>query len=232
MAARGAQTRENLLDAAERLFGERGVAGVSLREIRIASGARNTGALQFHFRDRAGLLDALTKRHLPRIAELQEHVYDDVVARRASEDGAGRAADRTAAEGRGFVEVLVRPVAEYLTLGPSERAWVKIMAELGTRPDMPLVRMSTFAPAAALTAGNALFEQLRKDLPAVIAGERMVLATRSMVNVCADRARLVDDPERREHAVSDAVFVENLVDMTYGSLVAPLGAALVPLGGD
>jgi AcrR family transcriptional regulator len=212
VSARGAQTRNNLLDAAERLFGERGVEGVSLREIRIASGARNTGALQFHFGDRAGLMRALTDRHLPRIAELQEQVHAEIVAE-------GRLDDP-----RALVEVLVRPVAEYLTRGPSERAWVKIQAELGTRPKMRLIEMVTFAPSAALAAGNALYERLRQDLPDEVAAERMILAAQAMVHLCADRARLIDDPERRAGAVSDAVYVENLVDMTYGALSVPSSA--------
>src|SRR5690348_10081248 len=56
MTERGDRTREHLLDVAERLYGERGVASVSMREIRVASGARNTAALQFHFGDRDGLI--------------------------------------------------------------------------------------------------------------------------------------------------------------------------------
>src|SRR3954462_6587369 len=111
MSARGDKTREHLLDVAERLFAERGIAGVSLREIRIAAGARNTAAMQFHFGDRDGLVDALMARHMPRITALQQRMYDLMVA----ED---RAADR-----RSLVEVLVRPSADYLSWGPSERSW-------------------------------------------------------------------------------------------------------------
>jgi AcrR family transcriptional regulator len=214
MSVRGEQTRENLLDAAEQLFGERGVAGVSLREIRIASGARNTGALQFHFGDRNGLLDALTARHLPRIGALQQQYYDDVVAEGRLE------------EPRALVEVLVRPVTEYLATGPSERAWVKIMAELGTAPEMRLIRMVTFAPNAALAAGNALYERLEQSLPGIIAAERMVITAQSMVHVCADRARLIDDPTRSTRAVSNEVFLQNLIDMTWGALSAPMGESL------
>jgi AcrR family transcriptional regulator len=124
VTARGEQTREHLLDVAETLFGERGVAGVSLREIRLASGARNTAAVQFHFGSREGLLKALTERHMPGIAGIQRALYDEVIE-------SGREADA-----RSLVEVLVRPAAEYLTRGPSERAWVKIMADLGQAPEL------------------------------------------------------------------------------------------------
>lgn len=64
MTARGDQTRNHLLDVAEQLFGERGVNAVSLREIRIEAGARNTAAIQFHFGDREGLIRALFVENL------------------------------------------------------------------------------------------------------------------------------------------------------------------------
>jgi AcrR family transcriptional regulator len=217
MTARGDKTRESLLDAAERLFGERGVAGVSMREIRLASGARNTAALQFHFGDRQGLIRAVTARHLPRIGERQQRIHDEIVAE-------GRIDDP-----RSLVEVLVRPVAEYLTLGPSERAWVKIQAELGTLPDVRLIDLVAYAPDAALAAGNRLFQQIHALLPDSVAVERMMLAAQAMVHLCADRARLDDDPSRSPSSVSDAVFLQNLIDMIHGALFATPSAATTAL---
>lgn len=57
-------TRDRLLTAAEELFAAHGVDGVSLREITRASGTRNTVGLQYHFKDRNGLLQAILLRHL------------------------------------------------------------------------------------------------------------------------------------------------------------------------
>jgi AcrR family transcriptional regulator len=107
MSARGDRTREHLLDVAEALFARRGIAGVSLREVRIAVGARNTAAIQFHFGDRDGLFLALTERHMPRVAELQQSLYEELLARGDDQ------------EPRALVEVLVRPTTDYLTRGRS-----------------------------------------------------------------------------------------------------------------
>ena len=49
-------TRERLIDAAESLFAEHGIGGVSLREINRAAGARNAVAVQYHFGDREGII--------------------------------------------------------------------------------------------------------------------------------------------------------------------------------
>ena len=54
-------TREQLLDAAERVFRERGVTGTSLAEVAAAAGVTR-GALYWHFRDKADLFDAMCER--------------------------------------------------------------------------------------------------------------------------------------------------------------------------
>jgi AcrR family transcriptional regulator len=47
--SRRRDTKEKLIRAAERLFAEKGLAGVSVRDITLAAGARNQSALHYHF---------------------------------------------------------------------------------------------------------------------------------------------------------------------------------------
>lgn len=54
-------TREQLLDAAERVFCERGVTRTSLAEVAAAAGVTR-GAVYWHFRDKADLFDAMCER--------------------------------------------------------------------------------------------------------------------------------------------------------------------------
>jgi AcrR family transcriptional regulator len=213
---RGEATREHLLDVAEQLFGERGVANVSLREIRLASGARNTAAMQFHFGDRDGLLEALTVRHVTRIGRRQEELWEAIVANGATED-----------PGR-LVDVLVRPLAECLTLGPGERSWVKIMGELAAAPDVPLNKMIPITPAAGVEAGRALYRLMKATIPERVASERIFVAARIVVYMCADRARFEDDPVAKRRTIPVKLFSENLVDMVCGALFAPVSSPARP----
>jgi AcrR family transcriptional regulator len=214
MSARGDKTREHLLDTAERLFAARGIAGVSLREVRLEAGARNTAAMQFHFGDREGLFVALTERHMPRIAEMQQALYDDALAH-------GR--DR---EPRGLVEILVRPTADYLTLGSSERAWVQIMGDLASQPDLHLKEIISVTPEAGLRAGALLHGQLTATLPDRLARERIIILAQASVHLTADHARLLDDPATsRRHSGTDD-FVTNLVDMLTAALFAPATSSM------
>ena len=88
-------TREQLLDAAERVFRERGVTHTSLAEVAAAAGVTR-GAVYWHFRDKADVFNAMCERaHAPDGGQLAPP------ARSAIDDplGALRARDRRARAG-------------------------------------------------------------------------------------------------------------------------------------
>ena len=66
-----------MIDAAERLAAERGMAAMSLREVQAAAGQRNKSAAQYHFGSRAGLIEA---RSCERFAVLRDHLHDRELA--------------------------------------------------------------------------------------------------------------------------------------------------------
>jgi AcrR family transcriptional regulator len=209
MTSRGESTRANLLDTAELLWGTRGVRAVSLREIRLASGARNSAAIQFHFGDREGLIDALIERHMPRIAEIQERIYDQMIAD-------GREHDE-----RSLVEVLVRPSAEYMARGPSERSWVKIISDLLSEPDLEMSHLVQVAPEPAMKATRIIHRKLTEQMRPAVANARLVVLAQGTVHVCADRARRVDNAPVTTTYVGAETFIDVLVDMMHGALFAP-----------
>ena len=55
--ARGDETRQRIIDAAIRLFGEHGFAGASTRDIAAAAGV-NPPALQYYFESKEGVYNA------------------------------------------------------------------------------------------------------------------------------------------------------------------------------
>lgn len=102
-----ADTRTRLIEVAERLFAERGVNAVSLREIAAEAGQRNTSAVAYHFGTKENLVTAIYRHRLAPTNELQ-------MRRLAELDDQGRGKDL-----RGLVEVFVRPMIE--RLGTTER---------------------------------------------------------------------------------------------------------------
>jgi AcrR family transcriptional regulator len=95
-------TRLRLIETAERLFAERGVNGVSLREIGAEAGQRNTGAVRYHFGSKEALIDAVFRYRMETINERREAMLADLDA-----DGRGR-------EVRGLAEAFLYPLGEML----------------------------------------------------------------------------------------------------------------------
>jgi AcrR family transcriptional regulator len=55
--------RTAIISTAEKLFAERGIFTVSLRELNRSANQKSTVALQYHFKDRDGLLRVILNRH-------------------------------------------------------------------------------------------------------------------------------------------------------------------------
>jgi AcrR family transcriptional regulator len=208
---RGEATKARILEAAERLFAERGVDGVSLREINTAAQQRNNVALQYHFGNRDGLIEAIAAKHLQRDLARQDELY-------ALAEREGRIGDF-----RSMVEVLWRPMAESIGLGPSERAWLRIAAELSSRPQIARGDISDAAGTTAWKAGTAVLDHLVAiGLPVEFARQRVWAASEMVMPVIASRARLEDTPHARRPAVPLALFIEDLIDTTCAALAAPM----------
>jgi TetR/AcrR family transcriptional regulator, regulator of cefoperazone and chloramphenicol sensitivity len=72
-AEHGADTRSRLLEAAMRLFAERGFGKVTVRDITAEAGA-NLAAVSYHFRDKAGLYEAVLALALRSAHEMNAEV--------------------------------------------------------------------------------------------------------------------------------------------------------------
>lgn len=205
--------RELLLDAAERLMAERGVRGVSLRDITAAAEQRNASGIQYHFGNRAGLVAAVIGRHMERIDARRNALLDQLERRRTTSV-------------RDVVAALVEPLAEALAT-PGGRRYLRIIDELLEDPEV-------VAPDADLTGLNRSLERAGKllapalrELPPTRRAARRELCTTFLLRALAMRARAVEQDDRP--AMSDADFTANLVDMLAGGMLAsPSSPATAP----
>lgn len=76
----GRETREQLLLTAERLFAQRGIDAVSVREILDAAGQRNKSAAQYYFGGRDGLITALVTARSEALNQRREVLLDELEA--------------------------------------------------------------------------------------------------------------------------------------------------------
>lgn len=129
-----ATTRLSLLRAAERLFSERGIDSVSMREVASEAGQRNVSATQYHFGSRDGVLEAILQRHAAPIHEKYAAMVDLLEAR----------GDVSLAS---LVEALVRPLVSKLDDPDGGRAYLAIAAQLALAPGTsPAVQRASAQP--------------------------------------------------------------------------------------
>lgn len=199
-------TRAAIVAAAERLFAERGLHGVSLVEIGQVAGQRNRSAVQYHFGDKAGLVEAIRRKHHASIDRRRTRRLDLLEAR-------GEATLRE------FIEALVYPLAEEVLNADGGVAYVAFNASLVADPNFsPLARQSTEQATPARLLGHIV--RTARELPRELVGPRMRLVTGMLFHGLADEARMAArgptiDPARWDH------FVRNLVDCIVAVLDAP-----------
>ncbi len=112
-----ARTREKLIAAAEALYGARSVDAVSLREIAATAGQKNPNALQYHFANRDGLLQAIVEKHAARVAELRADYF------RRAKGGEWAPAEAAA-------RCLVMPIVDYVEDNPGAINFVRIVSQI------------------------------------------------------------------------------------------------------
>ncbi|MGO8674947.1 MAG: TetR/AcrR family transcriptional regulator [Limisphaerales bacterium] len=123
------QTRERILDAAERLFAEHGLERVSTRDITALAEA-NVGAINYYFGSKEGLVFAVFDRRLRPITEERLTALDEV------ERGAGKAAPKAEAVLRAYI----RPAVQH-ALNPTGggASFAKLMGRLVGEPGTTVV---------------------------------------------------------------------------------------------
>jgi AcrR family transcriptional regulator len=209
-------TREQLILAAERLFAERGIGAVSLREINKAAGQRNTSAIHYHFGSKEALVEAIFQRHMSRLNERR-------TARLQAVEQSGQSGDL-----RAVLRAVISPLVEALEGGEEERNYLrffsKAMIEL-----TPHVRAAVRAPfSEAMHRGDAMIRAILGDVPQPLLVERSELATELVVHAVARRAQLLHLGVKTGAESNTADFVANLVDFIAGGLSAEVQDANAP----
>jgi AcrR family transcriptional regulator len=200
--------RQQILDAALGLFATQGIAGVSLREIRLGAKQGNAGALHYHFGTKDGLLRALLERELPLLVDRRRTLLA-AAARTPSDDV------------RSVAAVFVLPYAQLATGTEHERHVVQFLSQLHDDVSFSLAEVQELlGDTAAGDAGRLLSERIGPQPGQEVLAARLPIATSSFLHAAAIWAR----GQRREPRMSEEIFRSNLVDMFVGALTAPVGA--------
>ncbi|MET8651617.1 TetR/AcrR family transcriptional regulator [Nocardia aurea] len=202
-------TRAAILAAAERLYAERGIFGVTHRQVGIAARVGDMSAVTYHFGGKSGLVRAVVRPHLERIDLRCRPLVD-----RAVESGdVGQ-----------WVTCLVRPISEHLAESGGPTWFARFIAQLAVTPGFrDVLNEERLASSVAVAKGlRGCLPELAPDLR----DRRNAMARQLIVGNCAEHERrIAADPD---HAASWHTNAEELVDAVTAIYLAPVGARSGP----
>lgn len=204
-------TRLRLIETAERLFAERGVNGVSLREIGAEAAQRNTGAVRYHFGSKEGLIDAVFRHRMEPINARREAMLEAL-------DAEGRGADV-----RGLAEALLYPLSEMLGDVGRPSWYLRFCLHAayveGAAPTDPGRQPWTHGLHVVQQRFDAALAEL--GIPAQVRRDRWVLFGGYIAHALADREHLLQHGPRRA-LPERSLFLSGLIDTAVALATAPV----------
>jgi AcrR family transcriptional regulator len=195
----GTGTRARIIRAAEELFAARGLNGVSLREINRAAGQSNTGAVQYHFGDRDGLVRAVIEKHR-QDTEPRRHALLDQYEAAGADDL------------RTLVAALVLPPAAKLSDPDGGREYLQIASEFYSRPASIEQLIPQRDPNASMERWNQFLDALRPIEAEEVLRVRLPAIRFTFVELAR---RAAARPRADDH-----LFVSHLVDLVSAVVAA------------
>lgn len=202
-----ASAADRLIEAAERLYGEHGLDGVSLRQISTAAGSGNNYAVQYHFGDAAGLIRAILERRTPELELRRAQLL-------AEAKMAGRLADS-----RTLMDILYRPLIDHRD-SQGERSYARFVLALHSSPAGLQHAISLFRLMPISDHVLDLLGLANPEIPPPLIRERQRLVAFMVLTSVFNR--YTPYQEKR----FDPALVDNVLEMATAAIVAPLGPAV------
>jgi AcrR family transcriptional regulator len=191
------ETQGKILDTAERLFGEHGYAGTSLRQI-IAEAGVNLAAIHYHFGNKEELLDRLVLRKAGPVNEERLALLDGL------EKEAGSSPVPLEKLLRAFLEPPLRRIKENPEFG-------RLMGRLYGEGLMPIIAERHF-----MTVKNRFTAAFGRALPQ-LTGQEVELRLQFMLGAMAHTMLFVC----RQFSIDANLLVRELVAFIVGGMGAP-----------
>lgn len=195
-----------MIEVAERMFAERGIDGVSMRDVAAAAGQKNNSAVQYHFGGRDGLVLEVFRRRMKEI-----NLSRAAFLGRLDEEGRG-------GDVRGLVEAVVLPLADYLRTSGVDSYYAQFIARVSPSVDIVNAELSEVTQASREVSTRLM--RALGHLPRRVAVVRVDL----MLNMAVSALAVYEQRRNSGNPVVDADFdetVRHLIDMAVGALEAP-----------
>lgn len=217
----GDPTRERLKTAAQRLFAERGIDGVPIRDIVAAAGARNGASIHYYFRTKEALIQELVLEGARRI-DVRRNAALDALER----DGGPRSVAEVA-------RLLVETSIERAKRGAPGAARLSNYIRFINAVQVHHRQLFLDALQGRWNSGYLRclrhLQRLLADVPAEILNQRLIFMSIYLGSTLAARESALEHASRSSRLWRTAWAVDNLVDSLCGLLGQPPSGAVLEL---
>ena len=200
------RTLLKIILAAERLFGDKGIDAVSLRQINIEAGQKNSSATHYHFGNKKTLINAIYDYRMASVNRRRLALLEA-----ADLDGNLRL----------LVEAMVYPIVDEIDASEGGPHYIRFLSQMIGNPSVDLNALWSSKHGSALNIILNKMETLMSDMPADILAQRFGLGVAQIFHALADRERLRTNPAIDFNKYG-ALFAANLVDCLTGAFSAPV----------
>ena len=205
------ETHERILLSAERLFGKYGIDAVSMRQINVAAGQRNSSAAHYHFGSKEALITVTFHYRMERINRRRLQKLDEITK-------AGQVGDL-----RMLVEAMIVPIVEEIEQSKGGRHYIRFAAQCMGHPRIDFFSLWRSEDSEALQRIFRLIKAAISGVPAIVISQRFGMIMALIIHSLADRDIFRLSTEARTD-FNAAAFLNNLVDSCTGVLTAPVSA--------
>jgi AcrR family transcriptional regulator len=204
-------TRQQLILAAEKLFAESGIDGVSLRQINLEAGQKNSSAAHYHFGSKDALILSIYQLRMAHVNERRLLTLEKLQI------------DRKENSVRDLVGAIVNPIVAEIDANESGHNYIRFMAQAIGHPQLDLVKLWRQEHSGGLARALELLALALPDVPAPLFGQRFGLAFEQIIHSLADREKLRHSAQNT-FEVDAPLFVSNLIDCITGAMSVPVSS--------
>ena len=206
-----AATPTHMLDVAERLFAQKGIDGVSMREIVRESGQSNLSAAHYHFGSREALVAALLTRRTRTINALRHKRLDALEA------------DGLAGDVHAIVKATVMAIAEVVKTTDWGPNYVRVVAQVILNSQSQVMDLVDPDNLSGLVRSNKMFRQVLRHLPLQVFKDRMWIVNNESIYSLA-RWVYANGPVNAANRRRFDALLLTTVDFLAAGLLSPLSS--------
>jgi len=206
--ARTVATRTRLMRAMEKLCAQQGVANVTVRAVVEAAGQKNESALQYHFKNRKGLIDAIHRSRFVQTQEKRRELLTQCLS------------NNSAPSVRDLCNLMVAPTFQLCRTDAGYRQWIKAFGAINASVRHPMMEEEVIEESNSIQIIAKLLREQLPELGEALFDDRYLTVVRFSGLSMSNHAK-----EKNAFQGPDSdFFISNLVDLLAGIFTAEVSS--------